>query len=137
MALKNKKQEQKKVIKVSHKQIIIIFSAKVVFTFIRGKPKTHSSITVGSDIHYPREASKTSSTAPFREMSSIAHTKTWNMEHPTTRHTNKTMRKNLSYFKSCRSSVLFYFTYNQVLHVLQVCSRIPSFNTCRKLRVEV
>ena len=59
------------------------------------------------------------------------------MEHPTTRHTNKTMRKNLSYFKSCRSTVLFYFTYNQVLHVLQVCSRIPSFNTCRKLRVEV
>ena len=67
-ALKNKKQEQKKVTKVSHKEIIIIFSAKVVFTFIRGKPKTHSLITVGSDIHYPREASKTSSTAPFREM---------------------------------------------------------------------
>lgn len=63
-ALKNKKQEQKKVTKVSHKEIIIIFSAKVVLTFIRGKP----GITVGSDIHYPREASKTNSTAPFREM---------------------------------------------------------------------
>ena len=68
MALKNKKQKQKKVTKViSHKEIII-FSAKVVFTFIRGKPKKHSLITVGSDLHYPRAASKTSSTVPFREV---------------------------------------------------------------------